>query len=260
MRTRTLLVLTSDELAKHFTEGMIRGLRSLLKGYRLRWLTSVTMVTTSGAARTAFYLLVGLLVDTVIETVRAYEGAEGAPASASLPLSAGAVVGLAGLEALVVLLWARVAAVSGAWNQKRLRDSIFWHTLSLPSGFFDRSRTGDLMQRLSAVRVVRAFARQRHEIEGFRRETNAASTLQMRSHVVFGIYLPATFSIMNAIVMAGMLLGGRFALAGALTVGSFVAYFGLARSVLDPFRTVGDMIGYLPRTKVSFIRVADIAL
>jgi len=119
---------------------------------------------------------------------------------------------------LFILLVAPFIAVSGAILGRQLRK--------LSTSVQDQLADGTALaeEALSGVRVVKAFAREPHEVKRYADQMERAFGATMRLTVVRSAFGP-TMSFFGFAALAGMLwFGGREVLAGRLTGGALIAF------------------------------------
>jgi ATP-binding cassette, subfamily B, bacterial len=115
-----------------------------------------------------------------------------------------------------------------------------------------------LQENLSGVRVVKAFARQRFEIEKFERDNwekykRGKYLLKMHS-----FFWPVTDIICGIQILVGYYVGAMMAINGTITVGTFLAYMGLIVWIIFPMRNLGRLIVQISTGMVSYNRITDI--
>jgi len=115
-----------------------------------------------------------------------------------------------------------------------------------------------LQENLTGVRVVKAFAQQAFEREKFEGDNHEQFVRGRRLLVMHSLYWPISDIICGAQMLLGFILGARFAIDGAITVGTYVAYTGLVVWVIWPMRNLGRLIVQMSTGMVSFSRVADL--
>jgi len=99
-----------------------------------------------------------------------------------------------------------------------------------------------LQENLSGVRVVKAFARQPHEIEKFER-TNWEKYLRGKKLLtIHSLFWPISDTICGFQMLAGFMLGALMAIRGEITVGNYLAYAGLVVWIIFPLRGLGRLI------------------
>jgi ATP-binding cassette subfamily B protein len=115
-----------------------------------------------------------------------------------------------------------------------------------------------LQENLSGVRVVRAFARQRYEIDKFNQENWERYRRGKRLTAMHSLYWPISDVFCSAQTVIAMTVGATMALQGELTVGSYMAAMGLVIWIIWPMRNLGRLIVNVSTGLVSYQRVADV--
>ncbi len=137
------------DLKQAVTDRQILGLWRISKGFRLTYLGAAVSLGISASARALAFLFLAHVVDTVLG--RPIEGG-------TLPLIAVTFLGLAFLEGAFTFLSGRLAARTAEGITWRLRNFLFDHVQRLHFSYFDKSQTGDLIQRsTSDVDTIRRF-------------------------------------------------------------------------------------------------------
>ena len=115
-----------------------------------------------------------------------------------------------------------------------------------------------LQENISAVRVVKAFARQEFEQQRF--DHHNSNTFERGRYLLLqhSIFWPIADLLCGMQMLAGLLIGGFMALRGELSIGDFVAYAGLVVWMIWPMRELGRMIVQMSSGLVSYSRVAEV--
>lgn len=115
-----------------------------------------------------------------------------------------------------------------------------------------------IQENLTGIRVVRAFARQRFEIEKFSERNDEFRDLEFRLFVVLSNY----WSLSDVLVFAqlGIVLvgGGYLALQGAITIGVWVKFWFLIRTIIWPVRHIGRVLADTGKATVAIGRIQEI--
>ncbi len=122
----------------------------------------------------------------------------------------------------------------------------------------DATLSTTLQENLSGVRVVKAFARQRFEIEKFERDNLEKFKRGKRLLTLHSFFWPVTDMICGLQILLGYYVGATMAINGIITVGTFLAYMGLVGAIIFPMRNLGRLIVQISTGMVSFTRVMDI--
>jgi len=127
-----------------------------------------------------------------------------------------------------------------------------------------------LQENLSAVRVVKAFARQPYEINKFEIENKERFRLGVGFTILHSFYWPFTDFLTGMQMMVSFLAGGFLVLNGQVTIGDFVlfsgsmtlgqyiTYIAVLGWIINPMRNLGRLIVQVSTGLVSYDRVAEI--
>lgn len=115
-----------------------------------------------------------------------------------------------------------------------------------------------LQENLSGIRVVRAFARQQYEQDKFETDNWERFRRGRSLLLMHAAFWPSTDLLVGAQLLIGYYAGARLAIAGTITVGTFLAYLGILGWIIWPMRHLGRLIVDLSTGVVSFGRVIDI--
>jgi ATP-binding cassette subfamily B protein len=115
-----------------------------------------------------------------------------------------------------------------------------------------------LQENLTGVRVVRAFARQAHEREKFDKD-NWEKFLRGRYLLsMHSLFWPISDLLCGFQMLAGFYLAARMAIAGSITVGTYLAYSGMVTWLIWPMRNLARLIVQMSTGLVSYGRVFEI--
>lgn len=118
--------------------------------------------------------------------------------------------------------------------------------------------TADVEENVGGVRVVKAFAQEPRQLERFRGSVGRVFDQSMISTKLRAFYQP----LLGFIPMLGMgavlLIGGRQAARGQITVGEFVAFYGYVAMLTGPVRMLGMALGMSQRAVASGARVFEL--
>ena len=137
------------DLKNTVSDNRLVGLWRMMPGFRLTYLGATLGQGIAAVANTGTYLLLRYLVDDVL-------GRKGL--SGTLALIALSFVGLALIQGLFTFLSGRLAARAAEGIALRLRNYLFDHIQRLSFTYHDRTRTGELIQRVTSdVEALRRF-------------------------------------------------------------------------------------------------------
>lgn len=115
-----------------------------------------------------------------------------------------------------------------------------------------------LQENLTGIRVVKAFARQHYEIDKFEADNYERFMRGKRLLIMHALYWPSTDLLVFIQLIIGYYAGARLAIAGDITVGTFIAYMGLLSWIVWPLRHLGRLIVQMSTGLVSYGRVLEI--
>jgi ATP-binding cassette subfamily B protein len=115
-----------------------------------------------------------------------------------------------------------------------------------------------LQENLTGVRVVRAFARQAHEIEKFDIKNVEFKDLVYRLMRLLAIYWSSSDLLCLLQIAAILIAGSYWASSGAITLGTLVVFTSYEGMLLWPVRQTGRILTDMGKTFVSAGRIMEI--
>jgi ATP-binding cassette subfamily B protein len=112
-----------------------------------------------------------------------------------------------------------------------------------------------LQENLTGVRVVRAFARQRYEIDKFEGKNVEFRDLTFRLIQMLAVYWASSDLICLIQIGTVLVLGGYLAANGVITLGTMVVFFTYIGRLLWPVRQMGRILTEMGKTSVSIDRI-----
>ncbi len=122
----------------------------------------------------------------------------------------------------------------------------------------EATMSNTLQENLAGVRVVKAFARQKYEIDRFDNNNQEKYKAGLKLNRMHAFFWPISDTICSAQIIVGYLIGGTMAMNGEITIGTYLAYTGMIIWIIFPMRNLGRLIVEMSRGFVSFERVAKI--
>ncbi len=133
-------------------ESLWKGMWRLLEGRRLAYIGSMAGLGIAALGRSAVYLLLGFFIDDVLSSP---------DFAAQVPLVALGFIGLAVVQGFFTYLSGTLAGRTGEVVAERLRNYLYDHIQRLSFNFHDRTKTGELIQKVTSdVDAVRRFIAQ----------------------------------------------------------------------------------------------------
>jgi ABC-type multidrug transport system fused ATPase/permease subunit len=118
--------------------------------------------------------------------------------------------------------------------------------------------TAEAEENVSGVRVVKAFAQELRQLTRFRKAVKRVFDQSMYSTHLRAFYSPLIGFLPQLGLAAILLVGGRQAARGTITVGEFVAFYGYVTMLTSPMRMLGIALGMSQRAVASGARVFQI--
>ncbi len=122
----------------------------------------------------------------------------------------------------------------------------------------DAAVSNRLQERLTGVRVVKAFARQSYEIESFEKENWEKYRRGVKIGNLHTMFWPLVETLTGAQVLIGMSVAALMALNGEITLGTYVAFTGLLIATIWPVQGIGRLVAHVSTGLVSLNRVQEI--
>jgi ATP-binding cassette subfamily B protein len=118
--------------------------------------------------------------------------------------------------------------------------------------------TADAEENVSGIRVVKAFAQERHQLDRFGRTVQRVFDQQMLATRIQAFYNPLISFLPNLGLAAILLFGGRRVIDGSLSLGAFTAFYAYLLMLISPMRTLGYMLGAAQRSTASGARIFQV--
>ena len=115
-----------------------------------------------------------------------------------------------------------------------------------------------VQENLTGVRVVRAFGREKYEIDRFDKKNDAYSALWVHLGKIMSIFWASGDLITNLQVLTVMVMGTVFTVQGRISLGEFLAFISYNASLTWPVRSLGRIISDMSKAGVSMERVVYI--
>ncbi len=115
-----------------------------------------------------------------------------------------------------------------------------------------------LQENLTGVRVVKAFARQKYEMDKFEKDNWEKYVRGKKLTLMHSLFWPASDILCGAQILVGYFIGASMAISGEISVGTYLAYVGLVVWIIWPMRNLGRLIVQMSTGMVSYNRVMEI--
>jgi ABC-type multidrug transport system fused ATPase/permease subunit len=154
--------------------------------------------------------------------------------------------------ALVTLICVPILAVLSMTVARRLHP--LWTSVQQETGTL-----GSIMQEsLAGVRVVKAFAREEHEIAKFDAKNKEVRALSLEAMRISAWNQPLMVFVLNIVTVAVVWLGGQGVIGHRLSLGTLVAVTQYVLLLGSPVRTFGFMMNWFTRGLSSGERLFEV--
>lgn len=139
-----------------------------------------------------------------------------------------------------------------------LYSGIFYYKISRKFRAADEAEgdlTAAVQENFTGVRVVRAFGREKYEIDRFRKKNNKFSNLWIKLGHLLGYYWGIGDLFTGLQILTIILLGTVEAVNGSITVGEFLAFVSYNSTLVWPIRNLGRILSEMSKASVSIDRV-----
>jgi ATP-binding cassette subfamily B protein len=113
-------------------------------------------------------------------------------------------------------------------------------------------------ENISGIRIVKAFAREREQLEHFSGRVSRVFDQSMLATRLRAHYNPIISFLPNLGLAAVLLVGGRQVINGSLTLGEFTAFYSYLLMLMFPMRMLGMALGMAQRAVASGNRIFQV--
>lgn len=113
-------------------------------------------------------------------------------------------------------------------------------------------------QNISGVRVVKAFGREKHEIQKFLSQNEENYKINLEQAVAVAKYFPPIEFLANLVLVLVISFGGYFVIGGEMTLGTLVAFSHYIFMLIWPMRMMGWLTNILAQCSASIKKIEKI--
>jgi len=115
-----------------------------------------------------------------------------------------------------------------------------------------------LREKLSGIRVIRAFVRNGYERERFAQANDALTDTSLKVQRLFALMMPALLLIMNLATVGVLFFGGKLVNDGSLQIGNLTAFIAYVTQILVSVMTAVMIVVMVPRAVASAQRIQEV--
>jgi len=118
--------------------------------------------------------------------------------------------------------------------------------------------TAEAEENVSGIRIVKAFAREEHQLRRFRHAVTRVFDQSIYSTRLQAFFSPLLGLLPQIGIALVLLIGGRQVIAGSLSLGAFTAFYAYMLMLAAPMRMLGMAMGMAQRAVASGNRLFEI--
>ncbi|HSS42984.1 MAG TPA: ABC transporter ATP-binding protein [Solirubrobacterales bacterium] len=118
--------------------------------------------------------------------------------------------------------------------------------------------TAEAEENVSGIRIVKAFAREEHQLHRFQRAVARVFDQSIYTTRVQAFFSPLIGLLPQIGIALVLLVGGREVIDGSLSLGAFVAFYTYVAMLAGPMRSLGMTLGMAQRAVASGNRMFEI--
>lgn len=118
--------------------------------------------------------------------------------------------------------------------------------------------TSRVQENLAGVRVIKAYRREQSEIDRFGQVSQKYADMNLGMMRVIGLFHPLIFGIASLVTLLVLYIGGGEIMAGHISLGTLVAFFGYLAWMIWPMMALGWVISLYQRGTASLDRINKI--
>ena len=115
--------------------------------------------------------------------------------------------------------------------------------------------SSDVQENITGVRVVRAFGRERDELEKFRKKNNNYANIWMKLGDMMTVFWSLGDVMSMAQVFGVVAIGVHMCVSGEITLGTYLAFVSYTRQLTWPVRALGRTLSEMSKAGVSIDRL-----
>jgi ATP-binding cassette subfamily B protein len=118
--------------------------------------------------------------------------------------------------------------------------------------------TAEAEENVSGIRIVKAFAREEHQLHRFQRAIGRVFDQSIYSTKLQAFFSPLIGFLPQVGIVLILLIGGREVIDGSLSLGAFTAFYTYLGILAGPMRSLGNLMGMAQRAIAAGNRMFEI--
>ena len=117
---------------------------------------------------------------------------------------------------------------------------------------------GVVQENVSAIRVVKAYVRESHEISKFDKAALGLFTMNVKAESLMALNHPVMNLVVNACIISLSWCGAHFIVDGSLTTGQLTSLFSYVMTILSSLMMLSMIFVQLTQSAASGVRIAEV--
>ncbi|MEM6763683.1 MAG: ABC transporter ATP-binding protein [Bacteroidota bacterium] len=117
-----------------------------------------------------------------------------------------------------------------------------------------------VQENLNGIRVVSAFANEKHEIRRFKHQNAKKREKGLKQNWLHTLFWPMTDLLIFLQILVSMMVGGYFVIQGRITIGELLGFYTYINMIAWPMRDLGRVLSEMGMAVVAMNRVSEIML
>lgn len=113
-------------------------------------------------------------------------------------------------------------------------------------------------ENIAGIRLVKAFARERHEIKKFFKHNEGYYKLNMEQATIWSRFFPGIEMLTNILPILVIVFGGSMVISESLTIGTLIKFTGYMNMVVWPMRSFGSLSNLMAEANASAKKIDKI--
>lgn len=120
------------------------------------------------------------------------------------------------------------------------------------------SMNASVQENLIAIRVVKAFVREKHENQKFRDAADAVRKAQLKAEKMLIISMPIMQFVMYSCILAISWFGGRMIIGGTLLTGEFISFISYVGQIMMSLMMISFVFVGVVMSRASAFRIVEV--
>ncbi|MGX7417712.1 ABC transporter ATP-binding protein [Carnobacterium gallinarum] len=111
---------------------------------------------------------------------------------------------------------------------------------------------------ISGIKVIKTFGEEAEDVADFKKQTDNVVEKNKRVYLVDSLFDPAITFIMGISYVLTIILGGKYVMSGAISIGQLISFISYIAMLVWPMFAIGRLFNILERGSASYDRVQEL--